>query len=275
MGANNNKGLIESNQNDEGSECLPAGLCEGEGTTTISSVKSVNPASKAFFAERCRELKASHDTTLLDCCCDDEIANSSEPSDTSPLLPRSPAKLLGDNYQITPTGLLGGNSQLRPPSKLLGYDGKRRPAALLGYDGKKSPAAEFYGDDGRLKSPGELLGYDGKKRSPVDRLTHDEKLDYHAELLRADIRDGRKSRPPPGTWARIKKRKAVNSQKSDSGTTGTSGVFNEEKANRNDVLEFSTAEPNLSSPTSDGPEQSKFTQGSLEIEVKFPRGIHP
>lgn len=258
LGANDTKGLIESNQNDKGSDYLqPAELHEGGSAATMPSGKSVNPASKTLFAERCRDLMAPYDTTPTGCDDDDEIGHSREPSDCSPLLLSSPTKLLGDHHRMKPTGILGGDCQLRPPSKLLGYDGKRRPAALLAYNSKKGLAAEFHKDDGRLKSPNELLGYDGKKRSPADLLVHDDR------------------EPPPGTWARIKKSRAVNSEKTSSGTLFTSRISQEEKVNENNVLGSPTAKENLSSPIFEVPEPSKFTPGSLEIEVKVPQMIHP
>lgn len=268
----NNKGLIGLNQNGEDSGCVqPAGLHEATGMASLSSIKNFNPASKASFAERCRKLMASYDTTLSD--CDDEITHSSEPSDISPLLPRSPTELLGDCGQLKPpTEILGDKGQLRPPTELLGYDGKRRrPAKLLGYDGQTSRAAEFFEDDGQLKSPAELLGYDGKKRYLAG---YDGKKDYRTELLGGDIRDGRKGRPPSGTWAKVKKRNAVNSKKASPRTIGISRISNGERANKNDVFGSSTTEQALPSPTSGAPKQSKFTRGSLEIEVNIPPMIH-
>lgn len=269
LGVNNDKTPINSDQNDARSECLGASdLHEGRGTATKLSVKSVNPASKASFAERCRELMASHDTTLSESDDnDDEIRHNDEPSDISPMLPNSPAELFRDNHQIKPTESLADNGQLRPPSKLLGYDGKRRPAALLECEGQSSHAAELYEDDGQLKSPTELLGYDGKKRSSPSLLGYDDKQDCRTGLLGGDIRDGGKSRPPPGTWARIKKHKALNSKKTGSGTTATSSTLREEKISENDILGSSTAEQSLPNLIPEFPEQPKSTGGSLEIEV--------
>ena len=277
LGAHDDKAPINSNPNDASSEYLrPADLHKGRGMAIMSSVKSVNPASKASFAERCRELMASHDTTLSECDDDDdEIRHSSEPSNISPLPPKSPAEFFGDNHQIKPTESLADKGQLRPPSKLLGYDGKRRPAALLGCDGKSSHAAESHEDDGQLKSPTELLGYDGKKRSPADLLAPDDKMNCRTGLLAGDISDGGKCRPPPGTWARIKKHKALNSKKTGSGTTATLRTLREEKVNENDILGSSTAEQILSSLISESPEKSNSTRGSLEIEVELPHIIHP
>lgn len=276
LGANDKKRRIKSTQNDESSEfLLPAGHHEGGSTATVLCGKSVKPASKALFAERCRDLMASYDTTFTDRDVDDEIGNSREPSDFSLLPPSDPTKLPGDHHRMKPTGILGGHCQLRPPSKLLGYDGKRRPAALLGYDGNKSLAAEFHKEDGRLKSPNELLGYDGKKRSPADLLVHDDQKDCRTGLLGDNIGDGRKGRSPPGTWARIKKSRAVSFEKTSPGTTLASRIFQEETVKENNTLGSPIAEQNLSSPISEVPEQSKFTRGSLEIEVKVLRMIHP
>lgn len=268
-----NKGLIGLNYKEARSEFIrPEGLHEYKGMAAKSSVKSVNPASKASFAERCRELMASYDSILsLRDDDEDEINQRSEFSDNSPLLPRSPTELLGDNDQMKPTELFGDNGQLRPPSELLGYDGKRRPAKVLGYESKKSCAAEFLEDDGQSRSPTELLRYDGRKRSPAGLPANEDKMDCRTELLRGDICEGRKSHPPPRTWVKIKKRKAVASKKTGPGMTGTSRISDEEKANEINILPSALEEQSLSSLVSDIPKQSKFTQGSLKIEVKFRR----
>ena len=275
------RGLINLSQNDVGSESIRrADRHESRGMASVSSNKTFNPASKATFAERCRELMASYNTTVSDYDDydddDEEIDHNGEPSDISPLLPRSPAELHGHHDHLESSNALhGDNGQLKPPSELLGYDGKRRrPAKLLAYDGKKSRAAEFLEGDEQLKSPTELLGYDGKKRDSADLLTHNGKKDRPTELLGGDIRDSRKSRPPPGTWAKVRKRKAVNSEKANPGPLDTSRNPGEEKANENDIFGSFTTKQSLPRPTSGVPKQPNFTRGSLEIEVKSSLMIH-
>lgn len=268
--ANINIDLAGLNQDNAGcDEIRPTGLHEGRGLSSVSFNKKSNPASKALFAERCRDLMASYDTTLLE--CEYEIDHGSEHSDISPLLPRRPTESLRDEGQLKPPAdLSGDDDQLKPPNALLGYDGnKRRPAKLLGFDGKKSLAVETLEDDGKLKSPTELLGYDGKKRCPADVLACESEKDGRTELLGSDIRDGRKNHPPLETSARVKKRNDVNSKTPGPGTTGHSRIYGVEKAKGNDVFGSYTKERSLPSHTSGTPYKSKFTRGSLEIEVKL------
>lgn len=249
---------------------------------------------------------SDHDDEVLDdklSESDDELDHGCEPSEIPPILSKGPVRSLGYDGKPRPAQLLGYDE--KPCSRdLLGYDGKLRPAELLGYDGKPVPAqllghdekthfTDLLGYGGQLRSA-KLLGYDGKPR-PAQLLGDDEKfrstdlpgprrlfgpaelLGYDGKprpprLLGIDISDGKKSRPPVGTWAKAFKSKPRNSEKTDpdmtSATRSASGsFFGKKKDQENDVFGPSTSEQSLPSPASGVPRQPRFTRGSLQIEV--------
>lgn len=234
---------IDLNPNNANPQCTqPIGPNEGRGKRSVSFTndsplrENFKPASKASFANLCRKLSTSLDDQPLD--HDDNILDDklSDPND----------ELEHDCEPCEIPPILS-----KGPLGLPGYDGKPRPAQSPGHNDKSGPANLRLG-------PAELLGYDGKPRPP--------------KLLGIHISDGKKSRPPRGTWAKAFKSKPRKSEKTGadmtSATRSASGSFlGKKKDQENDVFGPFTSEQSLPSPTSSIPRQPRFTRGSLRIEV--------
>ena len=220
----NDKGVTNQDRNNARCQyAVPIGYSEEQGETSTSPVssplfkESFQSGSQTSFVDLCRTPNTSLRTTVSD---HDEENQSSESSETSPLISGPPYELLGNN------------GMLRAPSTLLDYDGKVR-----------APAED-----------------DGKKRRPCPLLGH-------------DTRDGKKSHVPAGTQSKVTKRRPMKTEDggpdSPNASKPASGsLFGGGKAKENDVFGPSATAQRKASTTSGVPSGSKYTRGSLQIEVR-------
>jgi hypothetical protein len=193
----------------------------------------------------------------------------SEPADISESYPRPQLVKASCNKNVIELGEKHADHKAVSP---LGHDEDRdtKPKPLAKLKKASKPA-----NKASIANPGHQLNTSSAPK-PSD---HDDGLDRsselseaspvhrrgHAQLLGHDIRDGKRSRPPVGTWSKALKRRPMKSGKRIPETTTPSnlaaGSLFGRKVDREDDVFGPT------SPTSNPSTRSKDTRGSLQIEV--------